>query len=397
MYRTLHFITVGLLATCIPALAIAQPASGPDAVAVLKRANEAHKAARWLDYDFDYAGTFGALGHVAGRATVMPAGDLARLAFAADVNLLLPPNNLVSYPAATRLAMIGGTVYRVDERARKIDTASTSKGGIALVRPLSAFIPPQFMRGEPLGIEIDQPERHVYAGRALAGGVECDVVFLKFPAGSGLGEQYFYFGAADHLLRRLVFHNPGSTTMPPFNWDLTLSDLRFGTGEPPRPLRPSVPDGWTVEDHDAAGAAIGDAAPPWALPRRGGGRVSSSDLAGDVVVLDFWASWCPFCRQNTPGLARLQEDFRGTAVRVFAVQVWDTEDPGPALAAAGVSLDMLTGGDTLAEQLKVGGTPTAVVIGRDGRIAARIGGVGARRDEQLRAAIAAALASPSVK
>jgi hypothetical protein len=118
------------------------------------------QAAAWLDYDFEYLATFGALGRVIGQATVVPADNLAGLEFGATVELLLPPGNLTSYPAATRLALTGGTAFRLDANARQFDTASVSTGGIILVRPLSTFIPPQFMRGEPLGIEIAQPERH---------------------------------------------------------------------------------------------------------------------------------------------------------------------------------------------------------------------------------------------
>ena len=391
----------------IPAIAIsilgtltvlaAQGPDGIDPVAILERANRAHKAARWLEYDFEYAGTFGARGRVTGDATVVPAAAMPALEFAADVRLPLAPNNLVSYPTASHLALVDGMAFRLDAGRRHADTATVAKGGLVLIRPLTTFVPPQFMRDEPLGVEITQPEQHIYAGRADVGGVECDVIYLQFPAASGLGEQYFYLGVQDHLLRRIVFNAPGANGMPPFAWDLTLRNVRAGSGAPPRALRPEMSAGWTVEDHDAVAAGVGDVAPDWSLERRGGGRVYSASLRGQVVVLDFWASWCPFCRRNTPGLGALRHEMRGQPVRVFAVQVWDDEDPGPALAQAGVSLEMLLDGDAVAEQLKVGGTPTAVVIGRDGRIVARVGGSGERREQQLRAAIAAALATPLMK
>ena len=56
------------------------------------------QAAAWLDYDFEYLATFGALGRVIGQATVVPADNLAGLEFGATVELLLPPGNLTAIP-----------------------------------------------------------------------------------------------------------------------------------------------------------------------------------------------------------------------------------------------------------------------------------------------------------
>jgi hypothetical protein len=58
---------------------------------------------------------------------------------------------------------------------------------------------------------------------------------------------------------------------------------------------------------------------------------------------------------------------------------------------------MLTGGDALADRLQVAGTPTAIVIDRTGRIAARLSGAGEARDRALRDAIARALPSGKMK
>ena len=43
-------------------------------------------------------------------------------------------------------------------------------------------------------------------------------------------------------------------------------------------------------------------APDFVLPRLGGGRVGLSDLRGKVVVLNFWATWCPHCIEELPSL-----------------------------------------------------------------------------------------------
>jgi thiol-disulfide isomerase/thioredoxin len=60
-------------------------------------------------------------------------------------------------------------------------------------------------------------------------------------------------------------------------------------------------------------------APDWELAALDGTKVKLSDLKGKVVVIDFWATWCPPCREELPHIQALDGEYAGKSVRVVAV------------------------------------------------------------------------------
>jgi thiol-disulfide isomerase/thioredoxin len=60
----------------------------------------------------------------------------------------------------------------------------------------------------------------------------------------------------------------------------------------------------------------GQSPPPFTLPDLDGNQVSLSDFAGDVVILDLWATWCPPCRKEIPFLVSLYEQYKGQGLSV---------------------------------------------------------------------------------
>lgn len=68
------------------------------------------------------------------------------------------------------------------------------------------------------------------------------------------------------------------------------------------------------------------AAPKFSLPDMNGKIHKSSDYFGKVVLISFWASWCPPCRKEMPSLARLSEKLPKDKIEVLAVNIGDSQE-----------------------------------------------------------------------
>ena len=91
-------------------------------------------------------------------------------------------------------------------------------------------------------------------------------------------------------------------------------------------------------------------------------------LRGDVVYLDFWASWCGPCRLSFPWMQQMQDTYAQQGLKVIAVDVdHDRGDAERFLAAFRPSFDVrFDPKGELAERFKVEGMPTGLVIDRHG-------------------------------
>jgi cytochrome c biogenesis protein CcmG/thiol:disulfide interchange protein DsbE len=73
-----------------------------------------------------------------------------------------------------------------------------------------------------------------------------------------------------------------------------------------------------------------EAAREFSLELLDGSTVTLSGLRGNVVLLDFWASWCPPCRQEAPILAQVYLEYRERGVEFIGVDIWDRRQDAQA-------------------------------------------------------------------
>jgi cytochrome c biogenesis protein CcmG, thiol:disulfide interchange protein DsbE len=114
-------------------------------------------------------------------------------------------------------------------------------------------------------------------------------------------------------------------------------------------------------------------APAFELPKLGGGGSESlADYRGRVVVLNFWASWCKPCRDESPLLERWHRRIRGRGATVLGVDILDvTGRAQDFIHEYGLSYPMLKDKDGVGlDKFGVVAYPETFVIDRQGRIAA---------------------------
>ena len=128
-------------------------------------------------------------------------------------------------------------------------------------------------------------------------------------------------------------------------------------------------------------------APEFELPALAGGDVSLADLKGQIVILDFWATWCPPCVEGLPKVAGVAEEYADRGVVFYAVNVREEPDAIHGfLNREGLEgLNVLLDGGDVAEAFHVGGIPQTVVIDRQGVVRAVHVGFGPGGEKQLAA------------
>ena len=116
-------------------------------------------------------------------------------------------------------------------------------------------------------------------------------------------------------------------------------------------------------------------APPLSLPDIDGKTVDLAAYRGRLVLVNFWATWCPPCRREFPSLGRVQKLLKPSELAVLAVNVGEEAETIFSFAGASDVAILLDRDSAVMRRWPVKGLPSTFVVDRRGRLALRaIGG-----------------------
>lgn len=121
-------------------------------------------------------------------------------------------------------------------------------------------------------------------------------------------------------------------------------------------------------------AELNEPAPDFELELFGGGKVRLSDYEGKVVVLNFWASWCPPCRREMPAFEKTWREYEAKGVVFVGVAVQDYEPDARAFAEeTGVTYPIgMDWNGRIFDSYRPTAMPTTFLINREGIVSRRI-------------------------
>lgn len=117
------------------------------------------------------------------------------------------------------------------------------------------------------------------------------------------------------------------------------------------------------------GSLTGKLAPNFTLKSIDGREVSLKDFKGKVVLINFWATWCPPCREELPLFQEVYEKYKDKGFVILAINT-DPENLKGFIEEFGINLSfpILLGDDRILDLYPVRGLPTSFLIDREGRI-----------------------------
>ena len=120
----------------------------------------------------------------------------------------------------------------------------------------------------------------------------------------------------------------------------------------------------------ASASALTGAAPDFTLKSESGKNLRLSEHRGQVVMINFWASWCGPCRQEMPILDQLQQRYSKAGFTVLGVNVErDSSQAERLLKDMDISFPILFDSDSVVSKLyDVSAMPVTVMIDKDGNM-----------------------------
>jgi thiol-disulfide isomerase/thioredoxin len=119
-----------------------------------------------------------------------------------------------------------------------------------------------------------------------------------------------------------------------------------------------------------AAGEIGSRLPDFSVKDLQGREISSADLRGKVVLIDFWATWCQPCKKEMPGYQKLLDQYGSSGFAVVGFKfdtMMDMEDPVRFAKKIGVRYPLAVAPDDLKQKFGgIEGLPTTMLYDRQG-------------------------------
>ncbi|GFO57309.1 thioredoxin [Geomonas sp. Red276] len=115
------------------------------------------------------------------------------------------------------------------------------------------------------------------------------------------------------------------------------------------------------------------AAPDFTLKTMSGNQLRLADYRGKVVLVNFFASWCPPCRMEIPGFQKTYAAYQGRGFTVIGVAIDDV--PPSFLKRMGMTYPVVFGNDSVINAYgNISSVPVSFLIGRDGKVVKKVMG-----------------------
>jgi len=133
-------------------------------------------------------------------------------------------------------------------------------------------------------------------------------------------------------------------------------------------------------------ARVGHTAPDWTQPTSTGSKLTLSSLRGKAVYLNFFATWCPPCNDEAPGINALQKQYASRGLQVVGVDELENQKKAASFVRKfGLVYPAVVDDGTLQSQYEVNGLPVHVFIDRGGIVKKIV--VGEMSEKQIVSAV----------
>lgn len=129
---------------------------------------------------------------------------------------------------------------------------------------------------------------------------------------------------------------------------------------------------WGLNRSQQGSVQIHDTVPPFTLTGFDGKDYKTADMAGKVIVVNFWASWCKPCEQEAPDLEAAWKAYRLGGKVVFLGVDWVDTAPEAKVYLDKFGITYLNGPDlrtAISQIFRIKGVPETYILGKDGRLA----------------------------